>query len=136
MKPEFLIIAAAFLVLIGFLSLLLKKKKPSRIQGVPRFLTKDIPGADVRIEKHQEIHIQDPDTGEERVYHSLDDVPPEYREKLEQCRSSIGEGDISRNSRQTFILKGLDGKRHEYESLEEMPPEIRRFFRGLDDGNQ
>src|SRR5689334_18581235 len=40
----------------------------------------------VNINLKETIKIRDPVTGELREYHSLDDVPPDYREKIRKLR--------------------------------------------------
>ena len=58
--------------------------------------------------------------GEVRVYDSLDDVPPELRERLRQAGNRSG----------TEITIEVNGRRYSYRSREDVPPEFRRFLPG------
>ena len=60
----------------------------------------------------------------ERTYHSLEEMPPELRQRVEGMMAQ-GAG-VHREQR--FICRGNDGIEREYASLDEMPPEVRAFF--------
>lgn len=84
--------------------------------------------------------------GEQHVYRSLDEVPPEFREKFEKLRSEVAkETDaavqsavaskdapkpafIFRKEIRVFKFKDASGKEQVYHSLDEMPPEQRAIF--------
>lgn len=72
----------------------------------------------------QRIRVADPITGEERVYQSLDEVPPEIRARIEALRS--GEGQVQ--ARQTFTFRDESGNERTYHSVEEMPPDVRAIY--------
>ncbi len=75
----------------------------------------------------QKVRIKDGDTGEERVYDSLDDVPPEIRERIEALRAAGGPG----TTQQTFTFKDASGQERTYHSVEEMPPDVRAIYERL-----
>jgi hypothetical protein len=63
----------------------------------------------------------DPATGQQRTSSKIEDLPPAIRAEVEKLRS---DGPPS-GSRYTF--RDATGE-HTYNSLEEMPPEVRRLF--------
>jgi hypothetical protein len=68
--------------------------------------------------------VRDAKTGELREYHSLDEVPMEYREQVRQA------WELARNGRSTssIVVRDASGKEQTYHSLEEMPPELRALY--------
>ncbi|MBN1341221.1 MAG: zinc ribbon domain-containing protein [Phycisphaerae bacterium] len=72
----------------------------------------------------QNIRVADPRTGEERVYHSLDDVPPEIRERIEALRADASATGAS----QTFTFQDASGQTRTYHSVDEMPPDVREIY--------
>ena len=86
--------------------------------------------------------------GQPHEYHSLDEVPPDLRAEIEKLESDVmkerGEsvsftetspaGDvtkskiISQKSLSVFKVKDASGNEQTYQSLDEMPPDIRALF--------
>lgn len=82
----------------------------------------------------QTFKIRDSRTGELREYHSLDEVPPDEREKMRQLLDTA-----KAEHREVHItVTNLPGGVKTYKSLEEMPPELRAIYgktlRGRIDG--
>src|SRR5690349_10549865 len=67
----------------------------------------------INIKVTEQIKIHDPKTGEMREYHSLDEVPPEYREKISQAFQSARSG----TSRQMIAVTDASGQVHTYKSI-------------------
>ena len=81
------------------------------------------------------------------AYHSLDEVPPEYRGAFEKLQSEMDakaqsqssdvskdapqEGTIIRKNFQEFRFKDASGNEQVYHSLDEMPPETRALIEKL-----
>jgi hypothetical protein len=64
-------------------------------------------------------------SGEEHIYHSLDEVPPEMRPLMEKMQSgTITADDL--NSFGVYKIKDASGQERTYHSLEELPPEIKK----------
>ena len=64
--------------------------------------------------------------GNERIYHSLDEMPPEIRAAFEQTETQTkmtGQKTVS-----TFKVQDAAGNERIYHSLDEMPAEIRAAF--------
>jgi len=81
------------------------------------------PGIHINTTVRRTIKVRDPATGEFKEYHSLDEVPADYREKLRQAMAQTPV------RRQTHItLTGPDGAKRTYNSLEEVPPEMRKLI--------
>src|SRR5215469_8009969 len=82
--------------------------------------------------------------GVKHVYHSLDEMPPEFRAKFEKLTKALdaksqSSGDstdiqpgmiVNRNI-QEFKFKDASGKEQVYHSLDEMPSETRAIFEKL-----
>jgi hypothetical protein len=72
----------------------------------------------------QTFKIRDPQTGEMREYHSLEELPPEHQERMrelvEMAKKEGGTQEIS--------LSSLTGETKTYHSVSEMPPEIRALY--------
>ena len=84
--------------------------------------------------------------GEQHVYRSLDEVPPEFRADFEKLQSEVTKGldtelrsvdvlkdapkpgIIVRKEIRVFKFKDASGKEQVYHSLDEMPPERRALF--------
>jgi hypothetical protein len=84
--------------------------------------------------KVAEIKFQDA-SGKEEVYHSLEEMPPEWRALVESELTKSGLEDrpapgvvVQKVIREEFKFKDAWGKEHVYHSLEEMPPEQRALF--------
>ena len=79
------------------------------------------PGLRLNIKVKAQFKIRDPQTGEVRVYQSLDEVPAEYREKIRQARDTAMPG----QGGQKISFTDAAGQTHAYNSLDEVPPDIR-----------
>jgi hypothetical protein len=94
------------------------------------------PGVHFRTTVQQTIKVRDPATGEFKEYHSLDEVPAEYREKFKQATAlgtvtdskqvTFTGGHVKRSEQITFV--GPDGVRHTYQSMDEVPESVRKLI--------
>jgi hypothetical protein len=82
------------------------------------------PGVKVNMKVSTRIKIRDPRTGEVREYHSLDEVPEDYREKIRQAQQSA----LSGNRANAINVTDASGVVHSYHSVEEMPTELRALY--------
>lgn len=78
----------------------------------------------VNVKLSERIKIRDPLTGELREYHSLDEVPVEYREKIRQAQQVA----LSGKGGSVISVTDATGKVQTYHSVEEMPPELRALY--------
>lgn len=72
------------------------------------------------------VEYKDPITGERRIAHSEEELPPEVRSRLESARAQAAAEGIQTKRRQTFTFTDASGRQRTYHSLDEMPPELRR----------
>jgi hypothetical protein len=72
----------------------------------------------------QEFRVQDSATGEMKVYHSMEEMPAEVRERIEALR--VAGPSAAGTTKYTF--RDSSGVERTYRSLEEMPPEVRKMF--------
>lgn len=77
-----------------------------------------------RLETSHDITIVDRNTGEERKYSRLEDVPPEYRKLLQTSETSS----IPTSHQQTITVRGADGVERTYSKLEDVPPDMRQLI--------
>ncbi len=83
----------------------------------------------VKVTHNTGFNYHDMRSGQDKVYHSMDEVPQELRDKIEQARAA---GKVV--TRQKFVFRDASGQERTYHSLEEMPLEVRAIFekaRGL-----
>ena len=93
------------------------------------------------INKSEHIEVLDHNTGEKKIYNSLDELPPELRSQLKSMRgeANAGPGLIDPNTltpgfqvktvvKQRFTYKDPSGRTLTYNSLDEMPLEVRAIF--------
>jgi uncharacterized protein YrzB (UPF0473 family) len=84
--------------------------------------------------------------GQERVYHSLEELPPEVRERLAKLMPGLG-GKVNhlaaelvdepkpspdlavQEKTEVYKIKDKSGQERVYHSLEELPPEYREMFK-------
>lgn len=66
--------------------------------------------------------------GERHVYHSLDELPPEMRAKIEEFQKRAAQGQAT----QTFKVRDASGHEKTYHSLEELPPEMRKMLENIE----
>lgn len=81
-------------------------------------------GTKTTIIRTERIEVTDPQTGQVRVYSSLNEVPVEMREKIEQARHAA-EGTAARTK---ITVTDASGATRTYGSVEEMPAEIRKIY--------
>ena len=81
-------------------------------------------GTKVNVKLSERIKIRDPFTGELREYHSLDEVPVEYREKVRQAQQAA----LSGKGGNVISVTDATGKVQTYHSIEEMPLELRALY--------
>jgi hypothetical protein len=83
-------------------------------------------GTRVNITLSERIKIRDPSTGQLREYHSLDELPEEFREQLRQAREALA--DTKGGNVNVITVKDASGKVQTYHSIEELPPEMRALY--------
>jgi hypothetical protein len=72
----------------------------------------------------ERVEVQDPQTGQVRVYGSLDEVPADIRAKIEQARSTAPQS----GAHTKITVKDAAGNTRTYDSVDEMPAEIRQIY--------
>ena len=92
------------------------------------------------VQRSQGFQIRDTATGETKIYHSLEEVPEKYREQINRALADghvdhhekigvvrmVEEGLSKRSEKITFV--GSDGMQHSYNSMDEVPPDIRKLI--------
>ena len=86
--------------------------------------TSRLAGVKLNFNIKKSIKIRDTRTGEMQEYHSLEDVPVEYREKIQQACQKVTSGKVSN----TISVKDAEGNVRIYHSLEELPPDVRALY--------
>ena len=81
-------------------------------------------GFKINLKVTKRFKIRDPRTGQMREYHSLDEVPEEYREKIKHAMESTTAGKIAN----TITVTDAYGKVQTYHSVDEMPPDMRALY--------
>lgn len=80
----------------------------------------------------ESFHLTDPTTGRVQTYSDRSEIPDSLRQALEQAEMSqraSTDGPATRvETHHEFHVADGDGSVRVYHSLDEMPPEIRRFF--------
>ena len=76
--------------------------------------------------REQRFEIVDA-TGQRQVYHSLDEVPPELRPKIEEAMRAR-EQDAAPGGSVKITVKDSSGREQTYNSVEEMPPDVRAIY--------
>jgi hypothetical protein len=77
--------------------------------------------------RQETFKIRDAATGELREYHSIDEVPEEFREQLRKAREQA-QTDGTTLTSQSITVTDASGKVHTYHSIEELPPELRELY--------
>lgn len=72
----------------------------------------------------------DPATGEKRVYHSLDEMPPEQRERFAKIQAELPEHPVPGAH---ITVRDADGTVHAYQSMDEVPPQLRKLLEDAKD---
>ena len=80
-----------------------------------------------RASRQETFKIRDAATGELREYHSIDEVPEEFREQLRKAREQA-QTDGTTLTSQSITVTDASGKVHTYHSIEELPPELRELY--------
>ena len=83
----------------------------------------------IKVTEFKKTEIVTQKDGERRVYHSLEEVPPEMRAKIEEFLTREAGGQAS----QTIKVRDLSGREQTYHSLEELPPEMRALLKDIQD---
>ncbi len=65
--------------------------------------------------------------GQRQVYHSLEDVPPELRPKIEEALRAAASG-TGPGTKVRITVKDASGQERTYDSADDMPPEIRAIY--------
>ena len=105
----------------GFLSRLLRGLGGASVTVVKTSMPA---GTKVNIKVTETIKIRDRVTGEMREYHSLDEVPLEYREKIRQAREAAVRG----QGGSVISVTNAAGQVQTYHSPDEMPPDVRAMY--------
>ena len=78
----------------------------------------------MNITENQVIKIRDPLTGNLHEYHSIEDVPAEFREQIRKLREqTLAGGETGR-----ITVRDSSGNVRTYSSIEELPPDIRQLY--------
>ena len=75
------------------------------------------------VTESQEFRVQDERTGQTKVYHGLEELPPEVRQRIEAFRG----GDPAHRATE-YTVRDESGLERTYHSVEEMPPDVRAMF--------
>jgi hypothetical protein len=81
-------------------------------------------GVKVNIKFSKRIRIRDRRTGEFKEYHSLDEVPEEYRDKIRQAEQKA----LGAQGSKAINVTDTSGNMQTYHSLDELPPELRALY--------
>jgi hypothetical protein len=81
-------------------------------------------GSHVKVNVSQRYKIKDSRTGEVREYHSLEEVPEEFREKLRLAQEAALDGKTINK----ISVTDASGQVKTYNSIEELPPELRALY--------
>jgi hypothetical protein len=111
--------------------------EPVKREGFLRWLLRALGGVSVKVVKtsmptgikmnvtvSEKIKIRDSATGELREYHSLEEVPMEYREKIRQAREAAIHG----KGGSMISVTNAAGQVQTYHSPDEMPPDVRAIY--------
>ena len=107
----------------------------------------DVRTSTVQVRRVERIEITDPRTGKQRVFHSLEDLPPEVRAQVEASRGqghlieereSITDAqgvklEMTRTpSGVKFLYRDASGKEQTYLLPKDMPPEVRAIYERME----
>ena len=76
--------------------------------------------------RQERFEIVDKD-GKRQVYHSLDEVPPEFRSKIEEAMHS-GQREVGTSKTSKITVRNASGREQTYDSVEDMPPDLRAIY--------
>ena len=90
------------------------------------------PTITTRTVRSQEFCIKDPKTGETKVYHGIDELPPEVRDQIKSMGVDMGaltsDSLAPPTKDTTYTVSDPSGSQQTYKSIEDMPPEMRAIF--------
>src|SRR5436309_2516922 len=92
--------------------------------------TSPVAGATVKVHTTERIKIRNPLTGELHEYHSLDEVPVEFREQIRKVREAAG----SVQGGNVITATDSDGRVQTYHSVDELPPDLRALYEQAREG--
>ncbi len=81
-------------------------------------------GTTVKIASTERIKIRNPLTGVLHEYHSLDEVPVEFREQIQKLR----EAGAKLKGATSIVVTDAGGKVQTYQSVDELPPNLRALY--------
>ncbi|OGV67221.1 MAG: hypothetical protein A3K19_26260 [Lentisphaerae bacterium RIFOXYB12_FULL_65_16] len=74
------------------------------------------------------IKVKNPGTGEVREYDSLDALPPEIRQRIQEVRQQALAGGTGMTTSTRITVTDQQGKTRTFNSPDEMPPDLRDFY--------
>lgn len=86
--------------------------------------TSSPPATRVNINISEKITLRDSATGQMRDYHSLEEIPEEFREQIRKAREAAMTG----QGGNAITVTDTDGKTQTYHSIDELPPDIRALY--------
>ena len=105
----------------GFLARLLRLLSGGRASWRKTSL---LAGTTVKIASTERIKIRNPLTGVLHEYHSLDEVPVEFREQIQKLR----EAGAKLKGATSIVVTDAGGKVQTYQSVDELPPNLRALY--------
>lgn len=104
----------------GFLERLFGRLAAARPPAAPRPV---IQRAEITEQRFQIVDA----AGQRGVYHSLEEVPPELRPKIEEALRAAASG-ATPAAKVRITVKDASGQERTYDSAEDMPAEIRALY--------
>ncbi len=104
----------------GFLERLFGRRTAAPPPPAPRQV---IQRTEIKEEQFQIVNA----AGQPQVYHSLDEVPPELRPKIEEALRAAASG-AAPGRKVRISVKDASGQERTYDSVEDMPPELRAAY--------
>ena len=104
-----------------------------RLLGVERVSsgkTSPVAGTTIKLHSSERIKIRNPLTGELQEYHSLDEVPVEFREQIRKVREAAA----GAKGGHVITVTDSEGKVQTYHSVDELPPELRALYEQAREG--
>jgi hypothetical protein len=81
-------------------------------------------GTKLNLTLSEKIKVRDPFTGQLREYHSLDEVPEEFREQIRKAREAMA----GAKGGNLITVTEAKGNVQTYHSVEELPPDLRALY--------
>jgi hypothetical protein len=82
-----------------------------------------LPSFKMTITKNARIVLKNSKTGTTKEFHSIEQVPTEYQEKIREALQKTGSGSMN-----AIRFTDASGKTFTYNSIHEMPPEQRALY--------